>query len=94
MAQSLDVVGRWAISPERCNAGEAIEFGADGAFRSTLDEGAPREGRYKTGADRIVLLDDNEPDRELVLIVLEHAPNRLVAFDETIEADRRLVRCR
>lgn len=93
-AQSLNVVGRWAVSPERCAAGELIEFGADGQFRSTLDEAEPREGRYRTGRDRIVLLDESEPDRELALIVLDFSPTRLVAFDETIEADRRLVRCR
>ena len=93
-AQSLNVVGRWAVSNERCQAGELIEFSADGSFRSTLDENEPREGQYKTGRDRIILLDAAEPDRELALIVLDHTPTRLVAFDETIEADRRLVRCR
>jgi hypothetical protein len=93
-AQSLNVVGRWAVSRERCEAGELIEFSADGTFRSTLDEAEPREGSYKTGRDRIILLDENEPDRELALIVLDLTPNRLVAFDETIEADRRLLRCR
>lgn len=93
-AQSLNVTGKWAVSNERCQAGELIEFGADGSFRSMLDEAEPREGQFKTGRDRIILLDANEPDRELALIVIDYTPNRLVAFDETIEADRRLVRCR
>lgn len=93
-AQSPSVVGKWAVSNERCQSGELIEFAADGSFRSTLDENEPREGQYKTGRDRIILLDANEPERELALIVIDHSPNRLVAFDETIEADRRLVRCR
>ena len=93
-AQSLNVVGRWAVSNERCQSGELIEFSADGSFKSTLDENEPREGQYRTGRDRIILLDANEPDRELALIVIDHSPNRLVAFDETIEADRRLMRCR
>lgn len=93
-AQSLDVVGKWAVSNERCQSGELIEFLSDGSFKSTLDESEPRQGQYKTGSDRIVLIDANEPDRELALIVLDLTPNRLVAFDETIEADRRLMRCR
>lgn len=93
-AQSLDVVGKWAVSNERCQSGELIEFLSDGSFKSTLDESGPRQGQYKTGSDRIVLIDANEPDRELALIVLDLTPNRLVAFDETIEADRRLMRCR
>lgn len=93
-AQSLEVIGRWAASNERCQSGELIEFLADGSFRSMLDENEPREGQYKTGRDRIILLDAAEPDRELALIVIDHSPNRLVAFDETIESDRRLVRCR
>lgn len=93
-AQSLNVVGKWAASQERCQSGELIEFAADGSFKSTLDENEPREGQYKTGRDRIILLDAAEPDRELTLIVIDHSPNRLVAFDETIEADRRLTRCR
>lgn len=93
-AQSLNVVGRWAVSNERCQNGELIEFLADGSFRSTLDENEPREGEYRTGRDRIILLDAAEPDRELALIVLDLTPSRLVAFDETIESDRRLMRCR
>ena len=92
-AQSLNVVGRWAVSQQRCDS-EVLEFGADGKFRSTLDEREAREGSYRTGRDRIILLDDAEPDRELALIVIDFSPTRLVAFDETIEADRRLVRCR
>ena len=94
VAQSLNVVGKWAASHERCEAGELIEFAADGSFKSTLDENEPREGQYKTGRDRIILLDAAEPDRELALIVIDFSPNRLVAFDETIESDRRLMRCR
>lgn len=93
-AQSLNVIGKWAVSNERCESGELIEFAADGSFRSTLDEDEPREGQYRTGRDRIILLDADEPDRELALIVIDFTPNRLVAFDETIEADRRLTRCR
>ncbi len=92
-AQSLSVVGKWAVSQSRCET-ESIEFTADGAFKSTLDEAEPREGKYRVGRDRIILLDDAEPDRELALIVLDYTPTRLVAFDETIESDRRLVRCR
>lgn len=93
-AQPLNVVGKWAVSNERCQSGELIEFATDGSFKSTLDEAEPREGKYRTGRDRIILLDANEPDRELALIVLDLTPTRLVAFDETIEADRRLMRCR
>jgi hypothetical protein len=90
---SLPVQGRWAVSQERC-ATESIEFGTDGKFVSTLDADGVRQGSYKTGADRIVLLDEAEPDRELALIILDLTTTRLVAFDETIEADRRLVKCR
>lgn len=90
---SLPVQGKWAVSQERC-ASESIEFGADGRFRSTLDEAEARYGNYKTGADRIILVDEAEPDRELALIILDLTPSRLVVFDETIEADRRLVKCR
>jgi hypothetical protein len=93
-AQSLNVIGKWAVSNERCQNGELIEFASNGSFKSTLDENEPREGRYRTGRDRIILLDAAEPDRELALIVIDYSPNRLVAFDETIEADRRLMRCR
>lgn len=90
---SLPVQGRWAVSQERC-ATESIEFGADGKFVSTLDADGVRQGGYRTGADRIILLDEAEPDRELALIILDLTATRLVAFDETIEADRRLVKCR
>ncbi len=90
---SLPVQGRWAVSQERC-ATESMEFGSSGQFTSTLDSGEPRQGSYKTGRDRIILLDEAEPDRELALIILDLTPTRLVAFDETIEADRRLVKCR
>lgn len=94
VAQSaLPVQGRWAVSQERC-ATESIEFAADGKFVSTLDADGARQGSYRTGADRIILLDEVEPDRELALIILDLTATRLVAFDETIEADRRLVKCR
>ena len=73
---------------------EAISFESDGSFNSTLDDAQPRSGKYRTGRDRIILLDEQEPDRELALIILDYTPTRLVAFDETIESDRRLVRCR
>lgn len=92
-AQALNVVGRWAVSQSRCEE-EALEFTADGRYRSTLDENETREGKYRTGRDRIILVDDDEPDRELALIVIDYTPSRLVAFDETIESDRRLIRCR
>jgi hypothetical protein len=91
--QNLTVTGRWAVSQQRCDS-ETLEFGTDGRFRSTLDQAEPREGTYRTGRDRIILVDEAEPDRELALIVIDFAPARLVAFDETIEADRRLVKCR
>lgn len=92
-AQSIPVVGKWAVSQSRCES-EAISFEADGSFSSTLDEAQPRSGKYRTGRDRIILLDEQEPDRELALIILDYTPTRLVAFDETIESDRRLVKCR
>jgi hypothetical protein len=92
-AQSLVVAGKWAVSQSRCET-EALEFTADGQFTSTLDDKEPRTGKYRLGRDRIILLDDAEPDRELALIVLDYTPTRLVAFDETIESDRRLVKCR
>lgn len=92
-AQSLSVVGKWAVSQSRCDS-EAIAFEADGHFSSTLDDKEPRAGQYRLGRDRIILLDDAEPDRELALIVIDYSPTRLVAFDETIESDRRLVKCR
>jgi hypothetical protein len=90
---SLNVAGKWAVSQSRCES-EAIAFEADGSFTSTLDEAQPRSGKYRTGRDRIILLDEQEPDRELALIILDFTPTRLVAFDETIESDRRLVKCR
>lgn len=92
-AQSVSVVGKWAVSQSRCDS-EAIAFETDGSFSSTLDDAQPRSGKYRTGRDRIILLDEQEPDRELALIILDYTPTRLVAFDETIESDRRLVRCR
>ncbi|QDO98486.1 hypothetical protein FNB15_14895 [Ferrovibrio terrae] len=92
-AQSVSVVGKWAVSQSRCDS-ETIAFEADGAFTSTLDDNQPRAGKYRTGRDRIILLDEQEPDRELALIIIDFSPTRLVAFDETIESDRRLVKCR
>jgi hypothetical protein len=92
-AQSISVVGKWAVSQSRCET-EAISFEADGSFASTLDDAQPRSGKYRTGRDRIILLDEQEPDRELALIIIDISPTRLVAFDETIESDRRLVKCR
>lgn len=96
--QSLNVaaaslVGKWAVSQSRCED-EAIDFAADGHFRSTLDENEPRAGSYKVRRDRIILVDDDAPDEELTLMILDFSPGRLVAFDETIEGDRRLVKCR
>lgn len=91
--QALNVVGKWAVSQSRC-ADEALEFTADGHFTSTLDENEPRGGSYKTRRDRIILVDDDAPDEELTWMLIDFSPQRLVAFDETIEADRRLVRCR
>lgn len=91
--QSMSVVGKWAVSQSRCET-EAIAFEADGQFSSTLDGAEPRTGQYRLGRDRIILLDEQEPDRELALIILDYTPTRLVAFDETIESDRRLVKCR
>lgn len=91
--QALNVVGKWAVSQSRC-ADEALEFTADGHFTSTLDENEPRGGSYKTRRDRILLTDDDAPDEELTWMVIDFSPARLVAFDETIEADRRLVKCR
>ena len=87
------VLGKWAISQSRCET-EHIEFDNDGRFASTLDENEPREGAYKTARDRIILMDDDNPDGEQALIVLDVSATRLVAYDETIEADRRLVKCR
>ncbi len=92
-AQSISVVGKWAVSQSRCET-EVLAFEADGHFSSTLDEKEPRAGQYKLGRDRIILLDEQEPDRELALIILDYTPTRLVAFDETIESDRRLIKCR
>lgn len=91
--QASSLPGKWAVSQSRCET-EAISFEADGSFSSTLDEAQPRSGKYRTGRDRIILLDEQEPDRELALIVIDFTPTRLVAFDETIESDRRLVKCR
>lgn len=87
------VAGRWAVSPARCDT-EALSFAADGTFTSTLDGQAERSGKYRTARDRIILVDAEEPDRELALILIDLSPTRLVAFDETVEADRRLVKCR
>lgn len=87
------VLGKWAVSQSRCET-EAIEFDNEGRFTSTLDENEPREGAYKTARDRIILLDDDNPDGEQALIVLDFSATRLVAYDETIESDRRLVKCR
>ncbi len=99
MAQAVTVrpgmiLGRWAINPAACEAGELLEFTQEGGFRSTLDEGDPREGRVRTERDKIILIDAEQPDRELALVVFDLTPQKLVAFDETIEADRMLVRCR
>ena len=91
--QASSLSGKWAVSQSRCDT-EAIAFEADGSFNSTLDDNQPRSGKYRTGRDRIILLDEQEPDRELALIILDYTPTRLVAFDETIESDRRLVKCR
>lgn len=90
---ALNVVGKWAVSQSRC-ADEVLEFTADGHFTSTLDENEPRGGSYKTQRDRIILVDDDAPDEDLTWILIDFSPARLVAFDETIEADRRLVKCR
>lgn len=91
--QPSSILGKWAVSQSRCES-ETIAFEADGSFSSTLDDAQPRAGKYRTGRDRIILLDEQEPDRELALIVIDFSPTRLVAFDETIESDRRLVKCR
>lgn len=87
------VLGKWAVSQSRCET-EAIAFDSEGRFTSTLDENEPREGEYKTARDRIILLDDDNPEGEQALIVLDFSATRLVAYDETIESDRRLVKCR
>lgn len=91
-AQAPDLVGRWATSQGQCPA-EYLQFGRDGRFESTLDD-EKREGTWRASRERVTLTDENEPDRPLTLHLLDFSGSRLVAFDETIEADRRLVRCR
>ncbi|HEX6959474.1 MAG TPA: hypothetical protein VF194_15935 [Ferrovibrio sp.] len=88
------LVGRWSEGQAGCGRGEVLEFTAEGGFRSTLDEGDPREGRYRVNRDRIILVDNAEPDHEVMLFVLDLSATNLTAFDESIEADRRLVKCR
>lgn len=91
-AQGIDVVGRWAGSADRCVA-EFLLLERDGSYESRLDD-EPRKGRWRLQRDRLTLVADDEPDSPIVMHILDHGPNRLVAFDESIEADRRLLRCR
>lgn len=91
-AQNIDLVGRWAASQGQCEA-EFILFERDGNFRSTLDE-EPRDGTWKIARDRVTLTASDEPDRPSVMHILDYTGSRMVAFDEAIESDRRLQRCR
>lgn len=91
-AQAINLVGRWAVSADRC-ADDSLLFERDGSFASTLD-GDDVKGSWKLQRDRVTLVPGDEPDRPVVLHVLDHSPGRLLVFDESIEADRRLTRCR
>jgi len=93
LAQSAgDFAGRWASSAGQCES-EYLLLEKDGSYASTLDE-EKHEGKWRAQRDRLVLTDNDEPDRPFLLQILDFSGNRLVAFDESIESDRRLTRCR
>ena len=87
-AQSLG--GRWGADPADCRD-DAITFRAGGRFEARFD-GQDRAGTFRLERDRLILTSD-EGD-EQVMPVLELSSQRIVLFDETIEADRRLRPCR
>ena len=91
-AEAAELAGRWAVSQDRCET-EYLLFEANGHYASTLDEDK-REGTWKLARDRVTLTPADEPDNPANMHILDHTASRLVAFDETIESDRRLLRCR
>ncbi len=91
-AWAAELAGRWAVSQDRCET-EYLLFEANGHYASTLDDDK-REGTWKLARDRVTLTPADEPDNPANMHILDHTASRLVAFDETIEADRRLLSCR
>ena len=82
--------GLWAVRRQEC-AERFLRLDGDGRFENRLGDDT-RTGRFTVQGDRLVLrADDGE---EQVMPVMDHAGDRLVLFDDSVEADRRLVRCR
>jgi hypothetical protein len=81
--------GLWAARRQECSE-RFIRFDADGRFENRLGDEA-RAGRFRAERDRIVLR--GEDGEEQVMPVMDRTDTRLVLFDESVEADRRLVRC-
>jgi predicted NBD/HSP70 family sugar kinase len=82
--------GLWAVRRQEC-AERFIRFDGDGRFENRLGE-ETRSGRFAVQGDRLVLRADDGDEQ--VMPVMDHAGDRLVLFDDSVEADRRLVRCR
>jgi len=81
--------GVWAPRADACKTA-FLALRPSGEFENRLGD-EPRKGRFRATADRITLR--FEEGEEQVLPVMDRTESRLVLFDETVEGDRRLVRC-
>jgi hypothetical protein len=82
--------GLWAVRRQEC-AERFLRLDGDGRFENRLGDES-RAGRFMVQGDRIVLRADDGDEQ--VMPVMDYAGERLVLFDDSVEADRRLVRCR
>ena len=81
--------GLWAPRADECKA-VFLLLRPNGEFEHRLGD-EPRKGRFSANAERITLRFEDGEDQ--VLPVMDRTESRLVLFDETVEGDRRLVRC-
>ncbi len=82
--------GTWAVRPQAC-ATQFLKLEPGGRFENRLGNEA-KTGRFRAREDRLEFREDDGDEQTMP--VMDHADTLLVLFDDTVEADRRLVKCR
>ncbi len=91
-ARAADQTGRWAVSQDQCQD-HALVLQAGGKVDFALGDDPPRSGKYSIVREELRI--EYEDGDEQVLPILESgAPDKLYLYDDSIESDWRLVRCR
>ena len=90
--RAADWTGRWAVSQDDCQD-HALALQPGGLVSFALGDDPPRNGKYKIAKDEVTI--DYEDGDEQVLPILESgSPDKLYLYDDSIESDWRLQRCR